>query len=105
MNKVTRTTLGGRIRAAWKALRGKPVGCINFGLRVIRCDECERGNCADCILKARDNPLRWVDDGPDTVCPVCGYSCNDEYYLGKGNFCPDCGQRLQGLHGIMEGEK
>lgn len=44
MNKVTRTTLGGRIRAAWNALRGNPAGQINFGLRVIRCDECDRKN-------------------------------------------------------------
>ena len=42
MNKVTRTTLGGRIRAAWNALRGNPAGQITFGLRVIRCDECDR---------------------------------------------------------------
>lgn len=44
MNKVARTTLGGRIRAAWNALRGKPAGQITFGLRVIRCDECDRIN-------------------------------------------------------------
>lgn len=42
MNEVTRTTLGVRIRAAWNALRGKPDGQITFGLRVIRCDECDR---------------------------------------------------------------
>lgn len=44
-------------------------------------------------------PLRWIDDGPGSQCPKCGFSCNDEYYLGKGNFCPDCGQRLTGLCG------
>lgn len=42
MNRVTRTTLGGRIRAAWNALHGKPAGQITFGLRVTRCDECDR---------------------------------------------------------------
>lgn len=47
--------------------------------------------------------LRWIDDYGSSKCPVCGYSCNDEYYLGKGNFCPDCGTRLLGLRNIMEG--
>lgn len=41
--------------------------------------------------------LRWIDDHGASKCPVCGYSCNDEYYLGKGNFCPDCGTRLLGF--------
>lgn len=44
--------------------------------------------------------LRWIDKSGYTTCPVCGYSCNDEYYLGKGNYCPDCGTRLLGF---MEG--
>lgn len=47
MNNVARTTLGGRIRAARNALRGKPAGQITFGLRVIRCDECDRINRKD----------------------------------------------------------
>lgn len=47
--------------------------------------------------------LRWIDDYGSSKCPVCGFSCNDEYYLGKGNFCPDCGTRLLGLRNIMEG--
>lgn len=49
---------------------------------------------------ARDKGTdRWIDDGPASKCPTCGFSCNDEYYLGKGNYCPDCGQRLTGLCG------
>ena len=27
-----------------------------------------------------------------TICPVCEYECNDDYYLDK--FCPGCGTRL-----------
>ena len=45
--------------------------------------------------------LRWLDKSGYTTCPVCGYACNDEYYLGKGNYCPDCGTRLLGF---MEGD-
>ena len=36
--------------------------------------------------------LYWRDFAGNKVCPVCGYECNDDYYLDK--FCPGCGTRL-----------
>lgn len=45
MNKVKKTTLLDRIRAAVRAFQGKPAKSINLGIDVKRCDEC-------CIKKA-----------------------------------------------------
>ena len=42
MNKMNKTTLWTRIRNAARALRGKPASSLTFGIKVIRCDECER---------------------------------------------------------------
>lgn len=36
--------------------------------------------------------LYWREKACATICPVCGYECNDDYYLDK--FCPGCGTRL-----------
>lgn len=36
--------------------------------------------------------LYWKDAGCNQVCPVCGYSCDDNYYIE--NFCTKCGTRL-----------
>lgn len=47
---------------------------------------------------------RWIDRGPYIECPACGYTCNDEHYLGLGKFCPDCGTGLLGFREIMEEE-
>lgn len=40
----------------------------------------------------RPKKLYWREETITAVCPVCGYSCNDDYYLDK--FCPGCGTRL-----------
>ena len=40
MNKVKKTTLLDRIRAAVRAFQGKPAESINLGIDVKRCDEC-----------------------------------------------------------------
>lgn len=56
-------------------------------------------------LRAGTDALHWKYRGPYIECPVCGYNCNDEHYLGEGNYCPDCGTRLLGLKKIMEGQK
>lgn len=50
-------------------------------------------------LQLHPAPMRWIENGPSSQCPKCGFSCNDEYYLGNGNFCPECGQPLTGLCG------
>ena len=40
----------------------------------------------------RPQKLYWREIACTTICPVCGYECNDDYYLDK--FCPGCGTRL-----------
>lgn len=40
----------------------------------------------------RPKKLYWRENACTTICPVCGYECNDDYYLDK--FCPGCGTRL-----------
>lgn len=37
---------------------------------------------------------RWEADSADTVCSVCGFRCDDTYYLGAGRFCPECGAKM-----------
>lgn len=52
MNKVKKTTLKNRIRDAVRAFQGKPKDTIDLGVRVNRCDECERNNdCGTCVYK------------------------------------------------------
>lgn len=43
-------------------------------------------------MESLSDRLYWDESGPDWVCPVCGYSCDDPFYLDK--FCPGCGTRL-----------
>lgn len=40
----------------------------------------------------RPKKLYWREKAGTTICPVCGYECNDNYYIDK--FCPGCGTRL-----------
>ena len=40
----------------------------------------------------RPKKLYWREQAGTEICPVCGYECNDDYYLDK--FCPGCGTRL-----------
>lgn len=39
---------------------------------------------------------KWIDDHGSDVCSICGFSCDDTYYLGEGNFCPNCGADMRG---------
>jgi hypothetical protein len=41
MNQVKKTTFAGRIRNAWRALRGKPVGSLTLGVNVKQCKDCD----------------------------------------------------------------
>lgn len=40
----------------------------------------------------RSKKLYWREKAGTTICPVCGYECDDDYYLDK--FCTGCGTRL-----------
>jgi hypothetical protein len=68
MNKVKQTTLLDRIRAAVESFKdGKPKHSIHLGIRVIRCDECERGDCEVCAYKREFEALMELPD-----CNDCG---------------------------------
>ena len=56
MNKVERTRLRHRIRAAWRALRGKPSQHLNIGLGV------ELKRCSDCLREAVTIDLPQIID-------------------------------------------
>lgn len=36
----------------------------------------------------------WLDDCGGMACSYCGFSCDDPYYLGEANYCPNCGARM-----------
>lgn len=37
---------------------------------------------------------KWIDEH-DMTCSVCGFECDDPYYLGDANYCPNCGARME----------
>lgn len=37
----------------------------------------------------------WLDDCGGMACSCCGFSCDDPYYLGEANYCPNCGARME----------
>lgn len=47
MNQVKKTTFTDRIRNAWSAFRGKPVGSISVGVDVKQCDDCDYRKAAE----------------------------------------------------------
>ena len=87
MNEVKKTTLAVRIRAAWRALTGKPKDSIEIGLHFKRCSECDRGLCEDCSIKDfHDRVLQLTD------CTSCGKRSSCEYRPRLGEWarinCP-----------------
>lgn len=68
MNKVKQVTFLDRIRAAVDSFKeGKPKRSIHLGLRVVRCDECERGHCDTCAYKQEFEALMELPN-----CNNCG---------------------------------
>ena len=45
-------------------------------------------------MNDNDNKAYWKNIATDLVCSNCGFSCNDEWYLGKALFCPECGKDM-----------
>lgn len=75
MNEVKKTTLLDRIRAAVRAFQGKPKDHIDVGVRVVRCNECERGDCETCAYKRKFTELMELPNCND--CELNGRkSCN-----------------------------
>lgn len=78
MNKIqTSRTLRERIADAIRAFQGKPVQTIQLGVRVVRCDECERGECELCAFKHEFETLMSLPN------------CND-CELNARNTCEHC---------------
>lgn len=46
--------------------------------------------------KAEVHPKKgkWIDYCGGVKCDQCGFECDDTYYLGEANFCPNCGARM-----------
>lgn len=42
MNKISLIVLKDRLRNALRCLRGRPIGCIEYGVSLHRCSECEK---------------------------------------------------------------
>lgn len=38
---------------------------------------------------------KWIDYCGGVKCDQCGFECDDPYYLGEANFCPNCGARME----------
>ena len=74
MNKVIKTTMAMRIRAAWRALTGKPKNSIELGLEIKRCSECDRGRCEDCGYKVHSERVSELPN-----CNDCGKVLSCEY--------------------------
>ena len=87
MNEVKKTTMAMRIRAAWRALTGKPKNSIELGLEIKRCSECERGICETCGYKVHSEGVSKLPD-----CNDCGKVKNCEYKPRLGAYtrinCP-----------------
>ncbi len=72
-------------------------GCpVHFGYEKQRPDFCQGGNeeiCTKCWN--REVPVvethgHWIDYMGGVMCSVCGFTCDDEYYLGAKRACPNC---------------
>ena len=37
---------------------------------------------------------KWIDED-EMTCSVCGFECDDPYYLGDANYCPNCGADMR----------
>ncbi len=38
---------------------------------------------------------RWIHE-KEMQCSCCGFTCDDPYYLGAANYCPECGVKMEG---------
>ena len=47
--------------------------------------------------KAEAHPKKgkWIDYCGGVKCDQCGFECDDTYYLGEANYCPNCGARME----------
>lgn len=85
MNNVQKDSLVSRLRAAWRALSGKPTKTLGFGINLKFCDECRRsgGDVAGCYF--------CEDAGVHHVQPI-GHV--DGLGVKVPKYCFNCGKRL-----------
>lgn len=85
MNKVKKTTLWDRLKAAARAFKGRPVSALTLGVEVKRCDKCERGDCTQCCYKQEFEKLMALP------------CCNDcrERTRGRCGYAPLVGERVR----------
>lgn len=46
--------------------------------------------CQNCGESDARTYAHWIDHGSDIECSNCGFTCDDEYYLGNKVACPNC---------------
>lgn len=46
-------------------------------------------------LSSAEKKGKWIDYCGGVKCDQCGFECDDTYYLGEANFCPNCGARME----------
>ena len=37
---------------------------------------------------------KWIHE-KEMQCSCCGFTCDDPYYLGAANYCPNCGAKME----------
>ena len=53
----------------------------------------EQDRKLEMLLKEKKG--KWIDYCGGVKCDQCGFECDDTYYLGEANFCPNCGARME----------
>lgn len=71
-------------------LRDLPEG--EYTLTVV---EDEAGNTELFINLPETKKAEWLDIAGHSVCSNCHFYCTDDYELGQGNYCPECGSKMK----------
>lgn len=66
---------------------GAPIIDYDSGLKVM--EHLEK------MQAAEPRTGEWLDDCGGMACSCCGFGCDDPYYLGEANYCPNCGARME----------
>jgi hypothetical protein len=53
-------------------------------------------NCIRDLPKVQQKTGHWIEEAGDLRCSGCEFLITDEYYLGKGVACPNCGAKMEG---------
>ena len=55
----------------------------------------DSGNKQLFVEPCKPAEAEWLDVGPHSVCSNCNFYATDEYELGKGRYCPECGSKMK----------